>query len=65
MKVLVTEEQLHRLVTEEFVKTCDLDKKVKNALSDAIRNDKNFEKLVYTYKHRKILDYLAKKYFIN
>ncbi|MBR3117166.1 MAG: hypothetical protein IKF36_04755 [Bacilli bacterium] len=24
---------------------------------------KNFEKLVYTYKHRKILDYLAKKYF--
>ncbi|MBQ3945586.1 MAG: hypothetical protein II670_08270 [Alphaproteobacteria bacterium] len=46
MKVLVTEEQLHRLVTEEFVKTCDLDKKVKNALSDAIRNDKNFEKRV-------------------
>ena len=26
---------------------------------------KNFEKLVYTYKHRKILMFLAKKYFDN
>lgn len=26
---------------------------------------KNFEKLVYTYKHRKLLNYLAKKYFDN
>ena len=26
---------------------------------------KNFEKLVYTYKHRKILVFLAKKYFDN
>lgn len=24
---------------------------------------KNFDKLVYTYKHRKILNFLAKKYF--
>lgn len=24
---------------------------------------KNFEKLVYTYKHRKVINYLAKKYF--
>ena len=24
---------------------------------------KNFDKLVYTYKHRKVLNYLAKKYF--
>ena len=24
---------------------------------------KNFEKLVYTYKHRRVLDFLAKKYF--
>ncbi len=26
---------------------------------------KNFEKIVYTYKHRKILNYLANKYFNN
>ena len=26
---------------------------------------RNFEKLVYTYKHRKILMFLAKKYFDN
>lgn len=26
-------------------------------------NMKNFDKLVYTYKHRKVLNYLAKKYF--
>lgn len=46
MKVLVTEEQMKKLVAEEFVKTCDLDKKVKAAIADAIRNDKNFEKRV-------------------
>lgn len=46
MKVLVTEEQMMKLVTEEFVKETDLDKKVKSALADAIKNDKNFEKRV-------------------
>ena len=46
MKILVTEEQMRKLVTEEFVKETDLDKKVKAALSDAIKNDKNFEKRV-------------------
>ena len=24
---------------------------------------KNFEKLLYTYKHRRVLNYLSKKYF--
>ena len=42
-RVKLTEEQIRRLVTEEFVEKSELDKKVKSEISNAIKHDKDLE----------------------
>ena len=45
-KVILSESQVSRIITEEFVEKSELEKKIKSELSAAIKRDSEFEKRV-------------------